>query len=151
MKNIRVFYLKIFSFLEVKFSIYLNRRAFVMIIYLESCRRICGDTNNIIKSNTSTHGHKMKGKTMPSSTSWWRYKKKLFFVLEPGPSMVFYFTFSTLWANLVQMTNWLYKKHILLWVSSVSGLLVLMIFLYILKTSKFRVPITFLLQWPLSY
>ena len=30
MKNIRVFYLKIFSFLEVKFSIYLNRRVFVM-------------------------------------------------------------------------------------------------------------------------
>ena len=31
MKNIRVLYLKIFSFLEVKFSIYLNRRVFVMI------------------------------------------------------------------------------------------------------------------------
>ena len=30
MKNIRVFYLKIFGFLEVKFSIYLNRRVFVM-------------------------------------------------------------------------------------------------------------------------
>ena len=30
MKNIRDFYLKIFSFLEVKFSIYLNRRVFVM-------------------------------------------------------------------------------------------------------------------------
>ena len=30
MKNIRVFYLKKFSFLEVKFSIYLNRRVFVM-------------------------------------------------------------------------------------------------------------------------
>ena len=30
MKNIRVFYLKIFSFLEVKFSIYLTRRVFVM-------------------------------------------------------------------------------------------------------------------------
>ena len=30
MKNIKVFYLKIFSFLEVKFSIYLNRRVFVM-------------------------------------------------------------------------------------------------------------------------
>ena len=30
MKNIRVFYLKNFSFLEVKFSIYLNRRVFVM-------------------------------------------------------------------------------------------------------------------------
>ena len=26
----RVFYLKIFSFLDVKFSIYLNRRVFVM-------------------------------------------------------------------------------------------------------------------------
>ena len=31
MKNIRVFYLKNFSFLEVKFSIYLNRRVFVMV------------------------------------------------------------------------------------------------------------------------
>ena len=31
MKNIRVFYLKNFSFLEVKFSIYLNRRVFVML------------------------------------------------------------------------------------------------------------------------
>ena len=30
MKNIRVFYLNIFQFLEVKFSIYLNRRVFVM-------------------------------------------------------------------------------------------------------------------------
>ena len=30
MKNIRVFYLKIFSFLEVKFSIYLKRGVFVM-------------------------------------------------------------------------------------------------------------------------
>ena len=30
MKNIRVFYLKIFNVLEVKFSIYLNRRVFVM-------------------------------------------------------------------------------------------------------------------------
>ena len=32
MNNIRVFYLKIFVFLEVKFSIYLNRRVFVMVI-----------------------------------------------------------------------------------------------------------------------
>ena len=30
MKNIRVFYLKIFNFLVVKVSIYLNRRVFVM-------------------------------------------------------------------------------------------------------------------------
>ena len=30
MKNIRVFYLKNFQFLEVKFSKYLNRRVFVM-------------------------------------------------------------------------------------------------------------------------
>ena len=30
MKNIRIFYLKIFPFLVVKFSIYLNRRVFVM-------------------------------------------------------------------------------------------------------------------------
>ena len=31
MKNIRVFYLKIFSFFGVKFSLYLNRRVFVML------------------------------------------------------------------------------------------------------------------------
>ena len=31
MKNIKVFILNIFSFLEVKFSIYLNRRVFVML------------------------------------------------------------------------------------------------------------------------
>ena len=30
MKNIRIFYLEIFPFLVVKFSIYLNRRVFVM-------------------------------------------------------------------------------------------------------------------------
>ena len=30
MKNVRVFYLKKIRFLEVKFSIYLNRRVFVM-------------------------------------------------------------------------------------------------------------------------
>ena len=30
MKNIRVFHWKILSFLEMKFSIYLNRRVFVM-------------------------------------------------------------------------------------------------------------------------
>ena len=30
MKNIRIFYLKIFLFLVVKFSIYLNRHVFVM-------------------------------------------------------------------------------------------------------------------------
>ena len=35
MKNIRVFYLKIFLFLVVKFSIYLNRRVFVMSISAE--------------------------------------------------------------------------------------------------------------------
>ena len=31
MKNIRIFHLKIFIFLLVKFSVYLNRRVFVMI------------------------------------------------------------------------------------------------------------------------
>ena len=30
MKNIRIFYLKIFIFLVVKFSVYLNRHVFVM-------------------------------------------------------------------------------------------------------------------------
>ena len=32
MKYIRIFYLKIFSFLVIKFSVYLNRRVFVMLI-----------------------------------------------------------------------------------------------------------------------
>ena len=32
MKNIRIFYLKIYNFLVAKFSVYLNKRAFVMII-----------------------------------------------------------------------------------------------------------------------
>ena len=36
LKNIRVFYLDFFSFLEVKFPMYLNRRVFVMFIYLIS-------------------------------------------------------------------------------------------------------------------
>ena len=31
MKNITIFYLKIYPFLVVKFSIYLNRRVFVML------------------------------------------------------------------------------------------------------------------------
>ena len=35
MKNIGVFYLKSLGFLEVKFSIYLNRRVFVMIKNME--------------------------------------------------------------------------------------------------------------------
>ena len=33
MKNIRVFYLKFFSFFEVKFCIYLNRRGFLTLLY----------------------------------------------------------------------------------------------------------------------
>ena len=36
MENIRVFYLKKFKFFEVKFSIYLNRRVFVMQMYMQS-------------------------------------------------------------------------------------------------------------------
>ena len=34
MKYIRAFYLKIFSFLSVKFSICLNRRVFVMVLFV---------------------------------------------------------------------------------------------------------------------
>ena len=33
MNNIRIFYLKIFLFLVVKFSVYLNRRVFVMVSF----------------------------------------------------------------------------------------------------------------------
>ena len=39
MKNIGVFYLKILGFLEVKFSIYLNRRVFVMITEMGTLSR----------------------------------------------------------------------------------------------------------------
>ena len=39
MKNIRVFYLKTFQFLEVKFSVYLNRRVFVMGSFFYHCFR----------------------------------------------------------------------------------------------------------------
>ena len=38
MKNIRIFYLKIFIFLVVKFSVYLNRYVFVMLL----CRYVRG-------------------------------------------------------------------------------------------------------------
>ena len=40
MKNIRIFYLEIFPFLVVKFSIYLNRHVFVM------CRLDCNLVRN---------------------------------------------------------------------------------------------------------
>ena len=41
MKNIRVFYLKIFQFLEVKFSIYFNRRVFLMYEKGHGNARVC--------------------------------------------------------------------------------------------------------------
>ena len=40
MKYIRVFYLKIFRFLEAKFSIYLNKRVFVMQACANECQRM---------------------------------------------------------------------------------------------------------------
>ena len=47
MKNIRDFYLKSFSFLEVKFSIYLNRRVFVMFRKISSVfRPFCPEGGN---------------------------------------------------------------------------------------------------------
>ena len=39
MKNIRVFLSENFQFLEVKFSIYLNRRVFVMIFRIKTVRK----------------------------------------------------------------------------------------------------------------
>ena len=54
MKNIRDFYPKKFSFLEVKFSIYLNRHVFVMIngnfyeIILIFIENICVLLNDLI-------------------------------------------------------------------------------------------------------
>ena len=55
MKNIRVFYLKIFKFLEVKFSLYLNRHVFVMgflfgpqhqKMYLQNMRPVSEDSDH---------------------------------------------------------------------------------------------------------
>ena len=41
MKNIRVFLSENFQFLEVKFSIYLNRRVFVMLLYIPTLSLLC--------------------------------------------------------------------------------------------------------------
>ena len=41
MKNIRIFYLKIFFVLVVKFSVYLNRRVFVMSGYVFLQHYVC--------------------------------------------------------------------------------------------------------------
>ena len=44
MKNIRIFYLKIFFVLVVKFSVYLNRRVFVILVRIsadDSLKRFC--------------------------------------------------------------------------------------------------------------
>ena len=40
MKNIRIFYPKNCHFLVVKFSVYLNRRVFVMNVAAEMCRHV---------------------------------------------------------------------------------------------------------------
>ena len=53
MKNISVFYLKIINFLEVKFSIYLNRRVYVMGWQIIPFRVICFGCV-FIHSNTVT-------------------------------------------------------------------------------------------------
>ena len=56
MKNIRVFYLKIFSFLELKFSIYLNRRVFVMsgITFMSSFAFL--HTKSLLKKGSALKG-----------------------------------------------------------------------------------------------
>ena len=49
-KNIRIFYLKIFIFLVVKFSVFLNRHFFVMweqILYFKSCPYFGSDSRGI--------------------------------------------------------------------------------------------------------
>ena len=40
MKNIRTFYLKIFIFMVVKFSVYLNRHVFVMVFVGRTCQNV---------------------------------------------------------------------------------------------------------------
>ena len=58
MKNIRDFYQKIFSFLEVKFSIYLNRRVVVMPVWLKetgyACDPICFTTRQAPSEKNSS-------------------------------------------------------------------------------------------------
>ena len=41
MKNIRIFFLNIFIFFMVKFSVYLNRHVFIMYFCLGQSRKIC--------------------------------------------------------------------------------------------------------------
>ena len=60
MKNIGGFYLKIFNFLEVKFSIYLNRRVFVMfaeiLIRYARIRETCyGDRRGDVHEEVKRH------------------------------------------------------------------------------------------------
>ena len=57
MKNIS-FYLKILQFLEVKFSIYLNRRVFVMYGLVAFCS---GISNDVYKFATLCHLHSSRG------------------------------------------------------------------------------------------
>ena len=57
MKNIAVFYLKIFSFLEVKFSIYLNRRVFVMIASIVLCTECIFGKLKDRSAQFETRGH----------------------------------------------------------------------------------------------
>ena len=66
MKNIGVFYLNIFQFLEVKFSIYLNRR--VLVMFIEFCCYVCQKWPMIswIKSFYSIH---MKAQTYEQGTA----------------------------------------------------------------------------------
>ena len=53
MKNIGVFLSENFQFLEVKFSIYLNRRVFVMILCIESSKTVNKMTlNKLVKLMT---------------------------------------------------------------------------------------------------
>ena len=53
MKNIRTFYLKIFIFMVVKFSVYLNRHVFVMCRLLQLCVSVLKGLILIVKSKFS--------------------------------------------------------------------------------------------------
>ena len=69
MKNIRVFYLKIFSFLEVNFSIYLNRRVFVMDCEVDGPP----SQNSTLDANVAENDGRADGKIMllsPILTMW---------------------------------------------------------------------------------
>ena len=65
MKNIRIFYLEIFPFLVVKFSIYLNRRVFVMAAHRIAIAAIVSNGEDIPKATASFTIYYIHHENMP--------------------------------------------------------------------------------------